>query len=390
MYGIGWATGAVIATISFQHFGGKPTILIGALIYSGGMIGASYLTDIYAFLGVLLSASGLGPAIMCLPATYLSWVTLPNNKGLATGVAWLFYGFAGAVFGISFTFLVNPNNESPGRTITSGNQTERIFTESVAGRVPMALRVMSIVMLVLNAVAVMLVYEVKEKSVRKQLSASVVAKNVDDTSVQGCPSLRHALHTSSLYILFLYFWLCFEFPMIFNYQYKNYELQYTTNDHLLSITGTVGMFVNAWTRLLVSWLADYISFRSLMLGVMGVMMVLGVTVQWIVQFPYVYALWVCLILACYGSLYSPITLVCGQIYGPRVGAQVFSLVGQGQVVSYLLMIPITVFLIQPYGYNTAFFVLGLTPGLAALLLFFLRTKYDWEDGSIVRPLKSAI
>jgi hypothetical protein len=298
------------------------------------------------------------------------------------------------LYGVFFTFLANPYNESPDKTVHSGNQTEKLFTESVSGRVPMAMRVSAVIILAMGLGGALFVLEVKEKSVRKHLSASITAKDIAEEPASGCPSLLIALKTRSIYLLFLFFWLAFQFPMIFLYQYKNYELEYYSNDHLLSLIGTTGLFVNSWARFFISWLADYFSFRSLMLCLTGVMMGLALTVHLIVQYPYAYAVWVCLILACHGGLYSPVTLVCGQIYGPKVGAQVFSIVGQSLNLSNLLMIPATVFLIQvgakqPYGYGTAFFVLGFCPGLAALMIVTLRTDYNWNMGDLKQPLASA-
>lgn len=394
VYGITWAIGAVVGTWYFQQLGGRLTIVLGTLIYAGGVLGASFLTSVYGVLGVLLAAAGLGPAMMCLPATYLSWITLPQRKGLATGCAWLFFGFGGMLYGLFFTFLANPYNESPDKTVSAGNQTEKLFTESVAGRVPMAMRVSAAVILAMGLGGALFVLEVKEKEVRKHLSASISAKDIAEEPVSGCPSLYHALKTRSIYLLFLFFWLSFQFPMIFLYQFKNYELEYFSNDHLLSLTGTIGLFSNSWSRFFISWLADYFSFRSLMLCILITLMILALSLHLVVQYPYVYAVWVCLIFAGHGGLYAPVTLVCGQIYGARVGAQVFSLVGQSLNLGNLLMIPVTIFLIQvkskqPYGYNTAFFCLGFTPGLAALMILALRTEYSWSQSSLKQPLTIA-
>lgn len=46
--------------------------MTGTLIYAGGLCGASFLTDMYAFLAVLLVTAGFGPAMMCIPANYMS------------------------------------------------------------------------------------------------------------------------------------------------------------------------------------------------------------------------------------------------------------------------------------------------------------------------------
>jgi len=394
LYGVFWAIGTVVGTSCFQQVGGRLTIVLGTCIYAGGLLGASFLTNVYGFLGVLLVTAGLGLAMMSIPATYLSWVTLPQRKGLATGCVWLFFGFGGMLYGLFFTFLVNPYNQSPDKSVSAGNQTEKLFTESVAGRVPMALRVSAAVILAMSVGGALLVLEVKEKEVRKHLSASISAKDISEEPVSGCPSFRQALKTRSIYLLFLFFWLSFQFPMIFLYQFKNYELEYSSNDHLLSLTGTMGLFANSLSRFFISWLADYFSFRSLMLCILGTMTALALTLHLVVQFPYVYAVWVCLVFAGHGGLYAPVTLVCGEIYGPKVGAQVFSLVGQSLSLANLLMIPATLFLIQvqakqPYGYNTAFFLLGFTPGLAALMILALRTEYSWNENSLKQPLSLA-
>ena len=344
--GLAWAAGTLVATWSFHTLGGRLTIALGTLVYAGGLCAASFLTDMYEFLAVLLVTAGFGPAMMCIPANYLSWLTLPTQKGLATGFTWLFYGFGGMLYGLIFTFLVNPHNQSPDKSVSAGNQTEKLFTESVAGRVPMALRVSAVVILVMGLGGALLVMETKEKEVRKNLSASISAKDIAEEPVSGCPSLRQALKTRSFYLLFLFCWLAFQFSLVFLYQFKNYELEYSSNDHLLSLTGTMGLFANSLSRFFISWLADYFSFRSLMLCILSTMTALALTLHLVVQFPYVYAVWVCLVFAGHGGIYAPVTLVCGEIYGTTVGSKVFSIVAQGLNLGNLMMVPVALFLIQ--------------------------------------------
>jgi MFS family permease len=389
--GITWALGTIVATWSFHRFGGRTTIATGTLIYAGGLCGASFLTDMYAFLAVLLVTAGFGPAMMCIPANYMSWITLPGKKGLATGFTWLFYGFGGVLYGVFFTFLVNPYNESPDRTVSAGNQTEKLFTESVAGRVPMAMRISAGIILAMGIGGALFVLETEEKEARKHLSASISAKEIVEEPVSGCPSLSQALKTRSFYSLFLFCWLAFQFSMVFLYQYKNYELEYSSNDHLLSLTGTIGLFANSWARFFISWLADYFSFRTLMLCILGAMTALALTVHLVVQYPYVYAVWVCMVLAGHGGIYAPVTLVCGQIYGTTVGSKVFSIVAQGLNLGSLLMVPVSLCIIQvyatqPYGYNTAFYILASAPALAMLLALSLRTQYSWGAPNLYQPL----
>ena len=392
VYGITWSIGAIGGTWCFHKLGGRVTIALGTFVYVGGMAAASFLTDMYEFLVILLGFAGLGQSAICLPATYLSWVALPKNKGLATGLAWLFFGFGGMLYSVFFTFLVNPYNKAPDKTVSAGDQSEKLFTESVAGRVPLALQVSAAATLVLALCGIAFLLEVKDKSVRKHLSASISAKEIsDDNDESSCPSLKHALRTRTFYILFLFCWLSIQFPMIFLYQFKNYGLEYTSNDHFLSLIGTSGLFVNSIARFLLTWLGDFVSFRRLLLALTVTITLLALTVSLIVEYPYIYGLWVCGIFAANGGLYSPITLFCGQIYGPKVGTEVFSLVSQGQNISNLIMIPATLFLIevntmQPYGYDTAFCVLTIAPGLSAVLIAVLRVDYRWEGEKLAEKL----
>lgn len=391
IYGITWSIGTIVGTWSFHKLGGRVTVTLGALLYSGGLAAASLLTDMYECLGILLGTAGLGQATMCLPATYLSWVALPHNKGLATGLAWLSFGFGGMIYSVFFTFLVNPYNKAPEWTVRAGDQTEKLFTESIAGQVPLALRVSALAVLVLALGGVAFLIEVKDKTVRKRLSASLSAKELSEDDTSGCPSLKLALKTRSFYLLFLFCWLSIQFPMIFLYQFKNYGLEYSSNDHFLSLVGTSGLFVNACARFLLTWLGDYISFRRLLLILTVGTAVLALTMPLIVGYPYVYGLWVCLIFAANGGLYTPITLLCGQTYGTLVGTKVFSLISQGQNLSSLTMIPATLFLIQvssrqPYGYGTACCVLSAAPGLSAALIAALKVNYKWPDRKLSEAL----
>jgi nitrate/nitrite transporter NarK len=210
---------------------------------------------------------------------------------------------------------MNPDNKRPDLRVEVGNQEEYLFTSDIARRLPMTLRVIAVLFAAVGVISLLLIKERNMSQMdRKSLVHSMVSKEREQPV--HCPDLKTAMKTSSFYILALYSFTSYCFVGFMLIQYKNYAMTKSKNDQLLSLIGSVGFVCNTITRFLISVLMDYIAFRRVSIVVMTTQIVLAGTVHWIVAQPLIYMIWVSLAFICFAAVFSPVTIVCGDIYGP--------------------------------------------------------------------------
>ena len=123
-----WSENEVIITYSIAQFvfafstifsgklidkkGPKITLIIGGLLYGGGLIFSSFATTptmLYLTYGVIMGA-GVGFVYVCPLSTLIKW--FPNNKGTITGLSVAVFGGGSIIFKEVISFLLKNNDVS--------------------------------------------------------------------------------------------------------------------------------------------------------------------------------------------------------------------------------------------------------------------------------------
>lgn len=290
------------------------TIGVGVLV--AGAFVCSFLTNLYLFVVLFLSVvMACGPCFLVINSMWMIWSWYPTRKGLVTGFLMLGYGGGTSLLTLSFTFLVNPSNETPNLEVTSGNQTEYLFSPEVARRLPMALRIIASAMAVAGGLALLLI-RCKETSreERKSVIKSSISRH-SDPSAPACASLSLAVRTSAVWLLFLYTFCAYNFALFMLVQYKNYAMTVTRDDQFLAGIGSVAFGLCTVARFLISVLTDYMPFKFLAFTVIALQAGVSCTLPFVVDWPYVYLVWTCLAFICYAAIFTPVTIVCREIFG---------------------------------------------------------------------------
>lgn len=376
----------VTGVLVYHRWGGRVSLIVGVIPVVLGTLLASFLTDTYAFLLLYLCFTGYGASSIVVNSIWVGWATLPSKKGLASGVCMLGFGLGASIIGFGFSLGVNPDNEPPSVSVTDGNQHEKLFPPHIASRLQWTLRVAAITYAIGGLVSILLVEDRGSKYERTSMIQSFTSSNRANPT--NCPSIKRALRTSAFWNLTLYAFCSNTFEMFMLVEYKNYALTVSHNDQMLSLIGSIGLLCNTTCRFLLASLMDYLPFKTLSMVVMLLQASLAVTMHFVVSMPLVYAVWVCVTFMCFSATFAPIALICGQVFGPMylshsTGSKVFPLVNQGAVVGIIAIVPIVEFIVKPYGYSPAFYVLAGIALAACGLLVQLRLKYDWKGDSML-------
>jgi MFS family permease len=109
------------------------------------------------------------------------------------------------------------------------------------------------------------------------------------------------------------------------FNFKEYGFLYLTDDHFLSLLGSLGSVTNGVFRMLLGIFMDYIPFKMIMLFNLGVFIVSCATIVFSVKLSATYLITVVLTYGCYGSLYSIFPTQTVRILGRQIGPKVYYL-----------------------------------------------------------------
>jgi hypothetical protein len=130
----------LMAGYSLKLFPPYWLIAIGAPLNCLILFLSSFITNGYLFAWVYGIGIGSLSSVIFLPGIWILWNHINSHKGLISGLMLFSYSLGAIIFGLVFTFVVNPDNEKAESIGEDGNEEEKMFTDSVADRVPMTIR----------------------------------------------------------------------------------------------------------------------------------------------------------------------------------------------------------------------------------------------------------
>jgi hypothetical protein len=386
--GITFSGGSVLTIYLYHQFGGRKVIACSTIGIVACLVICSYIPDYRLFIVVYAILEGLCCSGIVFPAMYPSWYYFPTHKGAVTGIIMVAYGAGCSLQGLAFTYLMNPNNDTPTVSVTTQEEHEMLFDYSIAQNYPFAFRIFAAAFLVIGLLGALLITEpgmTPEQRRTLSVHGSQSAHAGDFGHTPECPDLKTALSTWTFICLVVLGSFGYTFDYYLLVQYKTYAADYISNDHLLSIIGSISQVGNIAGRLLLSVLVDYLDCRLLLFAPPLINSIMAYTIKYAVQRDWMYTLWVTISLFSFACCLSPTAVICGKIYGSKTGGTVFSFVMLGLLFGNLSTIAINSGIQQNYGFDAAFNFMSLTALCASVIALTIKPKYDWykDEDSLI-------
>ena len=140
----------------------KITLALGTTIACLGLLGASYMTNWWAFAALYGISLCVATGLTYIIPIRIGWSYFPDHKGRVAGIVTCGFGFSAGIFSIFTSYLLNPDNDQPDIEVSDGKVTNHYFSETLANGVPSMLRWMCLVWLIFGTIATILIQKIKK------------------------------------------------------------------------------------------------------------------------------------------------------------------------------------------------------------------------------------
>jgi MFS family permease len=353
----------VFAVWLIETIGRRLTLLFSLTFFVLGYFLSSFITNPYLLIAVFGVGIGVSCGLGSIVSIWASWRYYPDNKGQVTGLAATGFQLGPTIFGLIFTFIANPYNETPDIEVDNGSSKDYLFGEEVYERVPTTMRWISFIGLLIGVIGILCIIErpTSQKNVLKHKNAYELTE-------------REGVTHRDFWLLLVSFFFSFFLWGYMADSYKTFGQTKIKNDHLLSYMGTAGCALGIVSNPFWGYLNDKWPFRAVMALNVGLQILISAVIYWVVEYTELYFICVLTTAFCGAGLYPSFATQTGKKFG-EIGNKLWSYVMWGMGTSTLVCIFIESVVLRYLGFKAVFYIImGLLCIGFVLIMFLNDTK----------------
>jgi MFS family permease len=372
VYSLVYGVAVVVSVSVVDRLGPKLTNLIGSITIACGFLMCGLVTHVWLFVALFGLVVGFGGGFSYMTGINVALRHFTKHRGKALGCCASGAAWSILVFGLLFTYIVNPNNALPVIESLDGAQTVKYFSPDIAKRVPYAFFASALVALLLG-IAASLLMQVKELP-PVQLTDNNEEEMLSQKSYEPEPvtTVSQAVRQAKFWKLFWALYCGQSFCIWVMVSYKSFGSLYINDDHFLSYAGATGAVMNGVARLCYPVLLDYFSYIAVNMFSLGAEAALAIAICICVHNKIAYVVVVSAVFFIQGTQFFPLSLYCLNEYGPVLGPKVFSYVAFGGMIAFAMPGIYYWLVVEHYGYFTSYIIQGLQSLIGLLLTYSLR------------------
>mmetsp|Transcript_10151 Transcript_10151/g.15184 ORF Transcript_10151/g.15184 Transcript_10151/m.15184 type:complete len:393 (-) Transcript_10151:33-1211(-) len=333
----------------------RGTLLLGGLMVSASFLVCSAIKDPDALIWSYSALFGIGAGMITITSFFAAWDHFPNSRGKVTGIIMFGYSASTLVYGILFTFIVNPNNYRP-----SGSGESLSYGQEVNERVPYGMLIIGLVWGLKTLVGVLLI---RPSTVHSKSSMS---------SPPGKFPLKKILATKQFWQIFLAAYCSFLFWYFIAGIFKGYALKYIQDDHFLSYIGSAAALSGAFGRIFWPGLLDYFEYRKVLSATIFLQFLGCICVHFIVEDKYLFGVVILGVFFCGSAMYPSLAVEVSKIFH-SYSAQVWPCVYLGVTLASLTSILLK-YGGEHLGYLYIFGICGVFDLVSICIIWFTSEK----------------
>lgn len=244
----------VLLSVLFKIFSPIWIIFIGASLSSIVVFLTSYIENPILFCWTYGLSLGILSGSVFLPSTIILWEKLPKCKGTTTGILLAGFNLGSGVFGLIFTYMVNPNNYSAAETQSDGEEQERYFGENITDSVPASLRWVAVIYFISGIVGIACL----------SIKSDTEKSSENSVKVGNTIGFMEMIKIKKFWHFFGLLFLGLAPTSYIMVTYKVIGIIHINDDYFLSYIGTIMFVTSSAGRFIFGILLDAFSYKKLM------------------------------------------------------------------------------------------------------------------------------
>jgi len=309
--------------------GTKPSILIGCMIYSGGIALTSF-TIKYGLVPVVFSMAvthGVAFGLIYAQAigSVIKWF-LKDNKGFMSSIAVSGYGFGSLIWIPLETAYVNPKNIDPIAVDLNATNSDKYFVDpEVLDNVPSLFLLLGGIFAGLQLMGLLLI-QIRSKSEIEETEKEISDEKSEiekEGPIQTNLTILQTISKSNFWLLWTIFMTIQVLGTFINSYQKTFGQNFITDDFFFVYVGLASNILNGSSRMVWGKLYDIKGFRfnAFLIGV------ICTSLSWICLLHYVipkdqemfqkifYGIWISVFFAAYPGIYASVAPVTEATFG---------------------------------------------------------------------------
>jgi hypothetical protein len=343
----------------------NPYWIIVIVVFSNSIILflSSFINNAYQFAWVYGIGIGAISGGIFFPGIWILWNHISSHKPLITGIILFAYSVGATPFGLLFTLLTNPDNESG---IIIGDSHEKIFSQEVANRVPTTIRWSISIIFIVMLLGLLITPRKWDSSKSQQSESSLTFKEmIKSAKFWNLFTMMLIGQLAYFYILFLY---------------KVLGMIYINDDHYISYVGSVGFIMAAFGRVFFGILLDKFSWKTVAGTTYALLVVFYTTFEFCLESKVMFAVYVITINFLSSEIFLSMLIISERIF-PK-DKWIFTFISLTFILDLAFIYASEVFLIPVIGCESIFYIIGVL-----LLIVFFQTLLLKDDAIIGRTDK---
>ncbi|EGR30235.1 major facilitator superfamily protein, putative [Ichthyophthirius multifiliis] len=352
-----------------EKYGFEKIIKITMIINPICVLIGSYQKNFYIFAAFNTLISSISFGITAMPMLYCLWSHFPSKTGNTTGIALASFGLATFFYSLIVTFIVNPQNLPANIEYEEGTQVKYYFNDIFAKQ------------------NVQNIQKINEQQMTKSKSDSHLFKPTnqlknqnyqDDVNIEIL-NLKEAIKTQPFILIYVSTFFLSCFSLFISLNYKTYGLTKINDDHFLTYLISITTIVSSLSNILWGYLVDRYQFRSVYIFLICIILISGFIFPIISSNIFGFSIIYQILGSTERGLYTIIGPGLVQIYGIKLGSELFPIKSTSFFLALVLVPVIQVFLLKRYTYDQIIHIFNFGIAISLILSFKLKNKYNYYN-----------
>lgn len=203
---------------------------------------------------------------------------------------------------------------------------------------------------------------------------------MEQEQIRGITYCFYSIRTYQFFVMLI---LSCIFGTLFSYTYKIYGENGASHppisDETLTWAASIGSgFVNGASRIVIGTILDKVGFKTIMIGLMLIQLVISISCYWAVYVPALYFTSILLNFVVVSGIFTIFPVAVNNVFGLESGPQIYVWIMLGGFFAALINLLLTTVVLDWVGFMWLFYFGSFLTIVVLVMMYFYEEKLDVE------------